>query len=88
MKEYPEKIKSIVDEISKLTLLEVADLNELLKVIQINIFLGLKSADWVSLQSMVHVHTRVSFAHVSGARQKFSGYTTNFGAVYIEGGRS
>ena len=52
MKEYPEKIKSIVDEISKLTLLEVADLNELLKVIQINIFLGLKSADWVSLQSM------------------------------------
>lgn len=33
VKEYPEKIKSIVGEISKLTLLEVADLNELLKVI-------------------------------------------------------
>lgn len=32
VKEYPEKIKSIVDEISKLTLIEVADLNELLKV--------------------------------------------------------
>ena len=32
VKEYPDKIKSIVDEISKLTLIEVADLNELLKV--------------------------------------------------------
>ncbi|CAH3143560.1 unnamed protein product [Porites lobata] len=31
VKEYPDKIKSIVDEISKLTLIEVADLNELLK---------------------------------------------------------
>lgn len=31
-KEYPEKITNIVDEISKLTLIEVADLNELLKV--------------------------------------------------------
>lgn len=31
-KEYPEKITNIVDEISKLTLVEVADLNELLKV--------------------------------------------------------
>ncbi|KAL9957143.1 hypothetical protein ACROYT_G038745 [Oculina patagonica] len=30
-KEYPEKITNIVDEISKLTLIEVADLNELLK---------------------------------------------------------
>ena len=88
MKEYPEKIKSIVDEISKLTLLEVADLNELLKVIQINIFLGLKSADWVSLQSIARVHARVPFTHVCGARQKFLGYTTNLGVVYIEGGRS
>ena len=33
VKEYPEKIKTIVDEISKLTIIEVADLNELLKVI-------------------------------------------------------
>lgn len=32
VKEYPEKITNIVDEISKLTLIEVADLNELLKV--------------------------------------------------------
>jgi len=32
VKEYPEKIINIVDEISKLTLIEVADLNELLKV--------------------------------------------------------
>ena len=32
VKEYPEKITNIVDEISKLTLVEVADLNELLKV--------------------------------------------------------
>jgi len=32
VKEYPEKLKNIVDEISKLTLVEVADLNELLKV--------------------------------------------------------
>lgn len=32
VKEYPEKIINIVDEISKLTLVEVADLNELLKV--------------------------------------------------------
>ncbi|XP_020611294.1 39S ribosomal protein L12, mitochondrial-like isoform X2 [Orbicella faveolata] len=31
VKEYPEKITNIVDEISKLTLIEVADLNELLK---------------------------------------------------------
>ena len=31
-KEYSEKITNIVDEISKLTLIEVADLNELLKV--------------------------------------------------------
>lgn len=31
-KEYPEKITNIVDGISKLTLIEVADLNELLKV--------------------------------------------------------
>ncbi|XP_067045394.1 large ribosomal subunit protein bL12m-like [Acropora muricata] len=30
-KEYPEKIRGIVDDISKLTLLEVSDLNELLK---------------------------------------------------------
>ena len=30
-KNYPDKIFSIVDGISKLTLLEVADLNELLK---------------------------------------------------------
>ena len=31
-KVYPEKIHQIVDQIEKLTLLEVADLNELLKV--------------------------------------------------------
>jgi hypothetical protein len=31
LKEYPEKIVSIVNHISQLTLLEVADLNELLK---------------------------------------------------------
>ncbi len=31
-KEYPTKIKNLVDEIGKLTLLEVSDLNELLKV--------------------------------------------------------
>ena len=31
LKEYPEKIISIVNHISQLTLLEVADLNELLK---------------------------------------------------------
>ena len=31
-KNYPPKIQNIVEEISKLTLLEVADLNELLKV--------------------------------------------------------
>ena len=31
-KVYPEKIAKIVDDISKLSLLEVADLNELLKV--------------------------------------------------------
>ena len=31
-KVYPEKISSIVEQISKLNLLEVADLNELLKV--------------------------------------------------------
>ncbi|XP_068672591.1 large ribosomal subunit protein bL12m-like isoform X1 [Montipora foliosa] len=30
-KEYPKKIRGIVEEISKLTLLEVSDLNELLK---------------------------------------------------------
>lgn len=30
-KQYPEKITNIVTEISKLTLIEVADLNELLK---------------------------------------------------------
>lgn len=30
-KQYPPKITNIVDEISKLTLIEVADLNELLK---------------------------------------------------------
>ncbi|XP_003744073.1 39S ribosomal protein L12, mitochondrial [Galendromus occidentalis] len=30
-KQYPEKISNIVSEISKLTLIEVADLNELLK---------------------------------------------------------
>ena len=35
-KEYPEKIRGIVDEISKLTLLEVSDLNELLKVLKTN----------------------------------------------------
>jgi len=29
---YPEKIQNLVDDISKLTLIEVADLNELLKV--------------------------------------------------------
>ena len=37
-KEYPEKIRGIVDDISKLTLLEVSDLNELLKVKQIVLF--------------------------------------------------
>ena len=31
-KKYPEKISRIVDDISKLTLLETAQLNELLKV--------------------------------------------------------
>ena len=31
-KEYPQKIVNLVDNISQLTLLEVADLNELLKV--------------------------------------------------------
>lgn len=31
-KNYPDKLKQIVTDISKLTLLEVADLNELLKV--------------------------------------------------------
>ena len=31
-KQYPQKIESLVSDISKLTLLEVADLNELLKV--------------------------------------------------------
>ncbi|KAJ7340244.1 Ribosomal protein [Desmophyllum pertusum] len=31
VKEYPEKITNIVDEISRLTLIEVADLNECLK---------------------------------------------------------
>ena len=31
-KVYPEKINQIVDQIEKLTLLEVSDLNELLKV--------------------------------------------------------
>lgn len=35
-REYPEKIKHIVDQVSSLTLLEVADLNELLKVRQGN----------------------------------------------------
>lgn len=30
-KQYPEKISHIVSEISKLTLVEVADLNQLLK---------------------------------------------------------
>ena len=31
-KEYPEKVKNIVDAISKMTLIEVAELNDLLKV--------------------------------------------------------
>ena len=31
-KQYSQKLENIVDEISNLTLLEVADLNELLKV--------------------------------------------------------
>jgi hypothetical protein len=31
-KNYPEKISTIVEQIAKLNLLEVADLNELLKV--------------------------------------------------------
>ena len=37
---------------------------------------------------MWRVQTRLSFAHVCGARQKFSGNMTNLGAVYTEGGRS
>lgn len=37
VKEYPEKITNIVDEISKLTLIEVADLNELLKVRKVSV---------------------------------------------------
>ena len=37
-KVYPEKISTIVDQISKLNLLEVADLNELLKVSSISYF--------------------------------------------------
>ena len=32
VKEYPQKIQQIVDQIAGLTLLEVSDLNELLKV--------------------------------------------------------
>ncbi len=39
-KVYPEKITKIVDQIATLNLLEVADLNELLKVaIQVEVFL-------------------------------------------------
>ena len=37
-KSYPPKIQKLVQEISKLTLMEVADLNELLKVISIFLF--------------------------------------------------
>jgi len=43
VKEYPEKITNIVDEISKLTLIEVADLNELLKVRKV--FVGIFNQD-------------------------------------------
>ena len=35
-KEYPEKIKHVVDEISKMTLIEVAELNDLLKVMHMS----------------------------------------------------
>ena len=41
-KVYPEKISTIVDQIAQLNLLEVADLNELLKVSIIN-FSSLKN---------------------------------------------
>lgn len=34
-KEYPQKIVNLVDSISQLTLLEVSDLNELLKVLYV-----------------------------------------------------
>ena len=37
-KNYPPKIQNIVEDISKLTLLEVADLNELLKVRDVYIY--------------------------------------------------
>ena len=40
-KKYPEKIHKLVDDISQLTLLEIADLNDLLKVSYLKCFLGM-----------------------------------------------
>ena len=47
---YPEKISTIVEQIAKLNLLEVADLNELLKVsLKLNFLSGIQTKKSLSL---------------------------------------
>ena len=61
-KTYPEKISTIVEQIAKLNLLEVADLNELLKVsLKFNFLSGIQTKKSLSLSQSFQIKLALQY---------------------------